>query len=139
MEFKDLHDSPSLQPRFYLIHPQHFAQVYPALEDHQKSSRIYLCSLLNRKRSFAGSLLFVFPKTKSTATYPRRASMRASCALPPFSNTRKARSHPLEASLSTMGVLLLFRFLISPRPLPYPDYRYGQKEKKDRPCAGRRL
>ena len=45
-EFKDLYDSPPLQLRFYLIHPQHFPQTYPALRGPQKSSRIYLYSLL---------------------------------------------------------------------------------------------
>ena len=45
-EFKDLFDSPLLPIRFYLIHPQHFVQIYPASQGPQKSSRFYLCSLL---------------------------------------------------------------------------------------------
>ena len=54
-EFKDLYDSPPLQPRFYLIHPQHFPQTYPALRGPQKSSRFYLCSLLQKALAIAGA------------------------------------------------------------------------------------
>ncbi len=57
-EFKDLYDSPPLQPRFYLIHPQHFPQTYPALRGPQKSSRINLYSLLNRP-AFRGWLFLL--------------------------------------------------------------------------------
>ena len=58
-EFKDLYDSPPLQPRFYLIHPQHFPQTYPALRGPQKSSRIYLYSLLNEGKIEWFFLFFV--------------------------------------------------------------------------------
>ena len=54
-EFIDLHDSPLPSRHFYLIHPQHFVQICPALEGPQKSSRIYLCSL-HSKPAFRGWL-----------------------------------------------------------------------------------
>ena len=95
-EFKDLYDSPPLQTRLYLIHPQHFAQTYPASQGPQKSSRIYLCSLLNKSAITAGLSIFRALDDTGARTGPNHGPIRAFLAI-------FARTGPKDGPVRALG------------------------------------